>query len=141
MKILLLNRGTSYPSKEIIRVAKKHGHDIEVSKYDDIQIKYNDLDSGKEQVEITTEGGTDLNNFDFVIPRGPLNFRHILQIISVYCKTQNIEMLNWDSINNFPIFDKTVQYALLGSAKLPIITTLIDGRNGNFDSISAILGS
>jgi RimK family alpha-L-glutamate ligase len=141
MKILLLNRGTSYPSHEIIRASEEHGHQIEVSKYDDIKIIYNDLASGKEQVEIFTENGTPLSNFDYVIPRGPLNFRHILQIISLYCKNHQMGMLNWESCYNFPIFDKSVQYALLGSNKLPIISTLIDGRGGDFGKISAILGS
>jgi RimK family alpha-L-glutamate ligase len=137
MKILILSRGSSYPQKEIIRAGIAAGHQVDVASYKRLRISF----SKEIPFEIQTEDGKSFSEYDYIIPRGPLFYNHILQMVSMYAERKGIKMLNFESFNRYPIFDKSVQYALLGRDSLPIIPTSVDTVESNFEELSAKHGN
>lgn len=140
MKILILSRGNSYPQRQIKKEAEKLGHEVEIANYKKVNITYENSEDLAKAFRITTETGKDLNEFDYIVPRGPLNYRHIIQMIAKYADIHEIPMLNKYSILNYPIFDKSIQYALLSIAGIPIIPAMVDHEENNFEEISAQYG-
>lgn len=142
MKVILLNRGTSYPSEQIMKRGTELGHTMEHCFYPDVQIAFkNPYENEKsKQFTITTKDGKDFRDFDAIIPRGPLYYRHIAQMIAMYSDMYGIKMLNQQSLLLYPIFDKTVQYALLAREGLPVVDSMIDDLESNYDRLSSIFG-
>lgn len=140
MKILLLNTDTSYSSRQILKQAKNTNHLIKEARYQDIEISFNHGPKKAKIFQITTKDNTPLSAFDAIIARGPMDFQHVLQIITFYCREYNIILLNHDTLEHYPIFDKSIQYALLSIKNLPILPTILDKKSNSFTKLSNIFG-
>ncbi len=134
MKILILHRGVSYSRDKIISEAQNRNHHIDSAEYADLRIEYQD------DLNIYTAAGSNILEYDCIIPRGPLEYRHILQMISLHAQKNHIIVLNQETLSHFPIYDKSIQYYLLATNHLPIIPSALDYEKHNFADIVKTYG-
>lgn len=122
---------------ELCENANGVGHQSATTTYGNAIFEY-DNQSGP---IIKTQEGTEVKEFDAIIPRMAYLYLHLQHQIALYARNNNIFMLNGNSIINFPVYDKSIQYSVLSQNKLPIIPSLLNTRHSDYQALQNKFGS
>ncbi|MFZ5391957.1 MAG: ATP-grasp domain-containing protein [Patescibacteria group bacterium] len=137
MKILIVSliKKNNQPVESLIAAGQSKNHQIDHCSYRDLKLIFNNQDGFQILVP-----DLPLSTYDCLILRRPVNLTHISHLLAIYAKKHNIYLLNQDSIIDYPLFDKAIQYALLAEKSIPIIPATLDTVKNDFRYISQTFG-